>query len=1434
MAAAQYVPNLEAVNFISALRLGSGSTYLPIPSLTVADTCLQRCSVSYGTERVPCDANAAHCWWSTANSSCVQRCESIQSWGSCNSYPECYFDSGAGKCLTRCPFLTLAACANQSDIFTVNRCEPSKLNAQVCAAKCAIWDGNATACDVMSPRDCYYSNGTVDKASEKGCLGHCFTTLRSASAIDCQNRNVYCTFFNGLAHWNPGQVSGLGGPLNSDLGHCATSCGYATRSRCGQAGFELCAWHSANNVCVPDCYARYSNSSTTCDADPSCTWFGSAYSRGCRQSCGSYNVTSAHCLLNSSNACMYHDSNATTPTKHCRRNCQVFSSSADCVLESFCEWAVHPSKTVTTFRDGVAVFSAANSSCLRKCSNLDKYICPTYSHCVLASDGTCRLRCKHKYYNIDQSKFVTDCSADTNCAVVDQTCRDSCTSQGEATCVADLACAWTPQGTCRNRCSLSSLRTEGACNAVTSCQSSAIDTAVCREKCTQHTNRTQCSQDWQCTWLNVTSRCASNCYLMSPIACNTVQDCELAQGSCIPTCASRGDSATCLSFGKCQWNYVNATCTRRCDSLYTKATSSACISDKYYCQFLEPSSQCLQHCGQFNLSEALCLSATHCVWLRNATCVPRCNVLATTATASACVAAAPLCDPDAQTGQCSENCSLAASPSMCDSLAHCRWNVTGAQCIRGCAALYSGQANCDAASDCQWTNEGCRARCTLYVNEPACRNATTKHCLWDGDSAMCVLPCPRIPDATRCNATMGCTFLSVGCTYDCTKLSGSNCRKLYPNCYFYPGVGCQTGCNVKYPSTTDFTSCVADSLCSPFWQVDLVSTSTLFPVAVPSQYRCGPQCTRLSYQECRVESRHCYWRDEGTPTYTGGCSPKCTNRPNNTALCGFDGQCLLSSRGCIRACSLATTSQQCLALEDTQCLWSLFRRACVPNCRYKFGHIEPFNPFIDNASFAFRRELCLQDAMCEWDNTTWLCDNRCEDTTTGSCRFGSCTTSGNTISLCSTQCNAAACLGSNPRCANDQRTVPTCRQKCSVFSDNVTMCFLYSHCTYRDGGCMLSCDFNSATCDTGRCSVISGTCRDQCTAFSSLGSNVCSARSWCEWEASTNTCIERCSTQFGTKATCDASTSCQFLSNTNACEIKCSLIKDAGLCSSTKSLSCVWLNSTNSCASDCLKKYGSNQADCAADSACRYSTSQNRCLMACNGVNAATCPLMSLFSHCLVDPVGNSCVETCAEKHNTGPFGSINKTTCDADPYCRSYQNFANGSFTCEENCAKRYNTSATCVASGRCSWDASISACYSTCSLNDFVNGTECVKVPQCLTRTTGFGSFFSERCFATCNARDSTSKCLQFYSSDYQCFWDSNFGKCRRQCSDLTVSTCTTTDSLCTTYGSLCREDCTKLNITTCGYYSYCQYRQLSASCVPTCISLRSSGVPEASRQP
>jgi len=1399
----------------------------------------------------PCDLDP-ECEWSVSDKMCYTRCEYIKreehcvvnsTWRSTyrtagriwNSSRHCFWDKSNAKCFTRCHHFGLAQCPNSS------LCMPFENRA--CLHRCSDIDSRSDFADAdltQLPAIQYIDNITFDGVSEADRRALCrvmykgecaFNNLRHSCLPSCNAKHrtnmTSCRLDSECVHINTTMFSQ----------RCAEACNlFPTKDLCGVNESTHCFWDPYRKSCDLRCDLMFHvDNISTCATHPRCNVFGSQLfstefaptycppgsppglsctmlqqSTNCRQNCSAFDGSSSECRNYwptgaTGYLCDYVDIQGYAL---CVPNCQNADTESKCSPMTYCRW------------------SARQQKCMRRCESVSNTSCTSYPTCRVSSSLSCVTECAEAAFSQTLPAFQGACSGLSRCSLsTANECLDQCSSLGAASCESEMRCVLL-NGVCSTSCTFdASLQTsESACTARSSCQ--WTNQAGCFDRCTLlrssrclHAGNPMCMSH-----PSDSSKCITQCSLLSASQCPTDSDCELTNAGleCHVKCKyfSSGTCGLWESNRGCILANTsipgNMTCTLRCSYRYANDATS-CDADPN-CEYFAGNG-CQQNCGTLtNVNHtSLCNSMPGCLW-RLGACRARCEEK---------YRSQGSCDADSTClwtgGQCVARCSAHTNNTECETqTTNCGWvwNSDGTgTCEPLCRIRYLTQSACDASSICQWAPHGCATRCQA-LNVTLCGlTRFSSGCI--KDNGACYSPCDDRASMSSCNADSRCNWfdrLNV-CRATCNGLSIENCRLQYPICNWHGYARkCYGSCDDLAASNT---TCAAQQHCN--WY--------------ETSKRCTPRCTTLSFQQCAVEDS-CMWDSPTSSCFTKNCTYR------DATVCAIDSLCAWDTptQTCFPACSTFNTSV--CALYTPYCNWNYHNVTCELGCSYAFTNTSIMNAteranwtaYLANTS-ALTHNLNLTDIevrLAQACNANWRCSynlvgnfacntacqalpvstcttvNHCFWTSLTGCQnyvtvsptFRSCTSASatrdecvksnvclwlNGTSRCSPRCAKYNGITHYGQCANDAFCTPASLTECVESCSTITDSFMCTNNT--------------------RCEWTGSLCRIRCLSFPTCGNTT--EFSHCFYNKSISSCDTGCVGRFTNQASCDNHNGCEWIARSGVCGRKCDGL-DAFECNSENF--CYWNSGLSRCFAKCFNKHQSASA-CFNDTTCYWNPISSRCAMRCENWNATECAYDSL---CSAQPFGVNNSLTCQRLCSTVGFSTLQQTTYCAAQNCEWVRYSV---VPCLYNCSLM--NEALCTSTYYCQYNTQTRTCERNCQYR-FDNFTHMQQ--QCATQPNCEAYPLSNFCYQTCEQRTTTT-CLAY---NFAC--ELNGAQCHTMCSRLSSQSACTANSFCTwSSGELC-SDCSLrttstlcLASTRCGYagqwagtcYDVCEYATSQSGC-------------------
>lgn len=362
---------------------------------------------------------------------------------------------------------------------------------------------------------------------------------------------------------------------------------------------------------------------------------------------------------------------------------------------------------------------------------------------------------------------------------------------------------------------------------------------------------------------------------------------------------------------------------------------------------------------------------------------------------------------------------------------------------------------------------------------------------------------------------------------------------------------CQRRCSWKY-----FTSatCTADNSCQ--W--------------LASSGACAEKCSLQSAGTCELLS-HCIYADAAC-----ACTTKCQRYYNSTGTtadtfvsdCGNDADCIVGtwagSSNCYMKCSVFDRFG---CSRNDHCMWNDITGRCVLGCDNRYRRLL----YGVTASYASYNTSCAADADGECvvgrRNAGWACDPKCSlFLTVDSCRQpGNCVWS-EAAGACLQKCSTRYDTVNTNACASDTDCRAGCQDRCDY---QLTMwgCENVTNCRWFNNSCVAGCSglpklscIAAARCDWDATTL---SCVDECSTLPTEA-RCRSVGVDCAWSNWTMMCTKATCSNYQTQDACMADpTSCDWLVG-GGCVQACSKYNTTAGCSNSRN--CVWVGTEARCA----------------------------------------------------------------------------------------------------------------------------------------------------------------------------------------------------------------------------------------------------------------------------
>ncbi|CUG90296.1 Hypothetical protein, putative [Bodo saltans] len=1397
--------------------------------------CRQRCELNTAGQ-VSCLSDS-ECQWSNSQQLCQTQCVfKYQNSTECLADANCMWDGINKQCTTGCNYITTGALcvANYMCLLQGGSCDrkcPYKHFVEDgCDADVTCsWDNTSMVCDTKcssasTQLDCqsnylcswditYMNKCNILTANRVACgqglnpqqcatYGCCYDyDANTTGTPACFVQNPQCSFR--CQYRFADQPSCSTDPTcvwNVILGECLTNCTASNQGNCTLNA--LCQWDNVSSTCGPTCSAKF-DSAATCNGQSTgeCMW--SSFSNQCQQTCSTI-TNQPDCLNN--DLCSY--VNGT-----CFTSCSVkYQFQTDCNLDPICMWNTATgvcgptcSRFVTSSTCGAnpdCEYLTYNSVCTKRCEvyGTIESLCSQDSLCVflnpinattgqptVPADPTCRRLCLFRY--VDKASCAADasCMWDPATALCAATCSlnllsgYSSYSNFEAACESTSNCAIigsTTSATCELKCQL-------RYTDVTSCNNDhecnwATDSQLCLEKCDLFSFHDNCVNNPMCSWNINTGVCGYRCpyEYFSNTTCGTDPQCswDYVAGRCRQNCAVNTNATACAAQSVCLWNTTLGTCVATCESAYS--TPNACNND-HSCLWDGTNQICRMNCAIItNMGDCHNLGDLCVVQTSTSTGAQSCQIACRWrwSAESNCTADSANCMWDPSSTQCRPSCQTVGIQQTCNAIYLCAWRSNSGSCQRQCSTI-TNQTTCQALPFCDFSplTYACDLNCAEKY--PTVTTCDTTNCYWNTVLNQCGLSCARLTSSATCSTASACLWdQSTICSTvaaqriqcgavgigqnDCANLGCCYVADQGPWC-FYPQTSCQMRCEVAYITQTD---CDASATC----QWDTV------------RGRCSRICSPFTTSTACATGTMCEWNATAQP------SPVCQD------------QCVYRY----------TDSVSCVQQSGGTCMWDYVNGDCKNDCSRS-------NVITNLAS---RLGNCTADITCMYDNTSNLCQARCESQYVAlkPCNADKrCVWDG---SICRTTCvyqlTSQACTNTGGVC--QWATIPSaaCILQCPYRWTNSSACNADSTCTWdpKASTCRGACTLQTSTTTCNSISVCTwdiptAACYAGCTSRTTP--TACAGWSACTYRYANNIgCVKACGSQYSSQPSCDGDSWCMWSAATLTCQANCMAYSRTeqpalfvnGLASGVNSL-------RSACASVSMCVWATN-----------LSTSVNgTCLKACR-YRAVTQVSCVPYLDCQWNPTLGVCSRLCS---------LLNQTDCGTASMCRwSAGNVTSPNTTlnstCKTRCLYRYTSPEPCGMDPECQWDSVDAKCSDSCLLYGISNDpVGCAANSLCLWNSTTDN--VTLKCRPRCQALYPTLSYKPACMQDTGCMWDVINGICSRTCLIIGSSFECTVQQMCAwSINSLsCGFACEQLaqNATGCNRYSRCMWDNSLTRCRRNC---------------
>ncbi|MDP2061228.1 MAG: hypothetical protein Q8J97_15905, partial [Flavobacteriaceae bacterium] len=292
-------------------------------------------------------------------------------------------------------------------------------------------------------------------------------------------------------------------------------------------------------------------------------------------------------------------------------------------------------------------------------------------------------------------------------------------------------------------------------------------------------------------------------------------------------------------------------------------------------------------------------------------------------------------------------------------------------------------------------------------------------------------------------------------------------------------------------------------------------------------------------------------------------------------------------------------------------------------------------------------------------------------------------------------------------------------------------------------------------------------CRNDCSKYTQVPgaslqnmTDMCEADSFCDWNATSNTCVSVC--QYSTQAQCNADATCMWDARAVECKKTCGSIDTVVECG--VNFMCIWDTSSTVCKKRCEFRHLS-ETGCTGDQQCIWDGDNSVCRRSCSLLQTSNDCGSNALCEWMAD--SNVCKTRCS---------FFNQTMCATDTLRCNWQllldqDQVNSTFPmgCRKRCGMRYATAtaSTCNNDANCMYDVNDETCTKTCRRydpseyptmsKDDVNAL-CLKNKMC--------DIENGPCTLSCQNRyTQQSSCEE----DEWCMWDNIRNYCTKKCDTI-----------------------------------------------------------------
>ena len=987
---------------------------------------------------------------------------------------------------------------------------------------------------------------------------------------------------------------------------------------------------TATGIECPNC--RIIDGALTCSLSYHASNTGICKPASCAKSCS---CSDASCMLSGGQCvrrlCTYTTKSTCTADLACywsNSSCQTskcaFRDKKLCLSQPGCSWNAAELKC----RDSVC---PSDPSACPACSYPDSAACNTDKKCMWSKDTAA---CTKNPCDVNED----GCSLIHNsiCLFLNGKCSNrKCTSTNEAECASFSECYWN----------------NGAC--FESCKYRYASELACKAPLSEDLDR--------CVWSTIATTCQESC-LATPLASCATTMCEVRQGKCEETCASKYKTATdCGAAPNCQWEEWKspAQCATKC----TELSVTQCLTADGSC-VLDGTSCKLRCTAAANTAES-CKAVGRCYWNSELSICDEPSCASCTSGDTRCAVSGT---------KCGRRCDLINHAEECTNRSDCVYTLKS--CRAACAGL--DRSTCFARDDCMWTEDGCATSCAVQFTDIELCNVDPK-CEWDYTAQVCILtPCDRqTPAECSADPSAMCTWEStstrtvrspavsalnnavqmnvskyVGCTVTRFKqtLSAAGFADVYvyvtpcdslkacpfSTTHFTQQLDC--GCATKgfihvsagnvltwprFPQgvTNAGSGYIISSPVFTFYMFADTLLSATFEMELSCPGLCARPCTSLMSKAACTTGASCEWDDENDL-----CNVACGKYATQVE-CSKQTRCEYhtgASPRCQLRCERRGTTSESDCAAFPVCRWDGDNSICVSNCSLlhttecsNAAHCALLGGAICRPKCELTKDTqaCSASGYCMWDNVNSLCVVQCDS------------------GLTAAECRARS------QCTYDAQA-DKCVRDCRQQDLTQAACKRLSYCTWNplQSSCVPACSRSAtaAECSSELCVFYEGRgCRTRCPfLYSDVDS--CESDTKCQWIASTLKCASKCGPSW-TKNECIQSAECQW--SGSACELRCPLRAAADCSGSCQMVGAVCSPTCNSYTTD---------AECSSRSYCFWSGTS--CVGTCSSSTMETC---KQDSNCEWNPFISACEYKCSKR--SLPQCQLSPSLCAAAaPACAS------------------------------------------------------------------------------------------------------------------------------------------------------------------------------------